>query len=318
MSAKPSTNCPVCRGPVETNVLCRATLGPGTGEYDLAECPACGVRFLDPLPQVEHLQKFYGNQYYGTDWYKQRGWGMAFAKSALRDLPPGRFLDIGCGLGFFMESVRRHAGWEVYGVEFGAGAVEFARRELGLDVRRGSLEEAGFGESFFDYIQIRNVLEHVTDPVALLRECRRILKPGGTFHLFVPNGAVDSLDLIRFEREEGRAGVSKSGHLFFFPRRTLLRMFDETGFRVERARTYGIRRGLGSLGLWPRAARKWKRGYDPKDEPPAPGQPEITLPPEKRRPDAYYRYRQLRMNLRMLPGLREFGLDYELILRPKE
>lgn len=317
MSEKPPNVCPVCRGEIGPKVLCRATLGPATGTYDLVECPACGVRFLHPLPPVEHLQKFYGNQYYGTDWYKQRGWGMAFAKSALRGLPPGRFLDIGCGLGFFMESVRRHAGWEVYGVEFGAGAVEFARRELGLDVRRGSLAEANFPEGFFDYIQIRNVLEHVTDPVALLRECRRILKPAGTFHLFVPNGAVDSLDLIRFEREEGRPGVSKSGHLFFFPRRTLLRMFEEAGFAVTRARTYGIRRGLGSLGLWPRAARKWKRGYDATEEPAAAEPAEIRLPPEKRRPDLYYRYRQLRMNLRMLPGLCEFGLDFELLLRPK-
>ena len=309
--------CPVCGGAGEPAALCEATLGYGS-RFQLVECRECGVRYLDPLPTVEQLQNFYRAEYYGSDWYKQQGWGMAFARSVLAGRAPGKFLDVGCGLGYFIDGVRKNSAWEVYGVEFSESAVEYARRELGLDVRQGDLSGAGFPENFFDYVQIRNVLEHVTDPNGLLRECRRILKPGGRLHLFVPNGTVDSLDLIRYAREEGRPALSKSGHVFFFPAPTLRRMFDETGLTLERAGTYGIRRGLGSLKLWPRSER-WKKYYTTKDGPaPAEDEGEINLPPRKNRPDLYYRYRLLRMQLRTLRGMRSFGLDYELILRPKK
>lgn len=314
--------CPICRAGVEPEELCEATLGGGSS-FDLVECGECEARYLSPVPSPEQLKQFYRPEYYGTDWYKQQGWGMAFARTALAGRAPGRFLDVGCGLGYFIDSVRRHTAWEVYGVEFAPEAVAYARRELKLEVRRGDLADARFDENFFDYVQIRNVLEHVTSPVALLEECRRVIKPGGVLHLFVPNGSVDSLDLIKYFREEGRPGLSKSGHLFFFSEATLKRMFAGAGFRVERARTYGIRRGLASLGYWPRF-KDWKRHYAPANgggagdvEAPA-GAGRITLPRKKERPDIYYLYRLRRMNLRMLPGLRRFGLDYEIILSRRD
>ena len=316
MADESESVCPVCGREGEAGRLCEATLGYGS-RFRLVECAECGVRRLDPLPTAEQLNNFYHAQYYGSDWYKQQGWGMAFARSVLRGREPGKFLDVGCGLGYFIDGVRKNSGWEVYGVEFSESAVEYARRELGLDVRQGELSDVGFPESYFDYVQIRNVLEHVTDPMRLLRECRRVLKPRGTLHLFVPNGTVDSLDLIRFSREEGRPALSKSGHVFFFPERTLLRMFDETGFALERGGTYGIRRGLGSMKMWPRSGR-WKKYYTADDEATTPADGgEISLPPKKNRPDIYYRYRLARMRLRTLRGMRAFGLDYELLLKPK-
>lgn len=309
--------CPICRGEVEQRPLCKVTLGHGT-EFDLVECAGCGVRRLAPLPTREQLEDFYSAQYYGRDWYKQQGQGMAFAKSFLRGMRPGKFLDVGCGLGFFIDGIRNHSGWEVCGVEFSDQAVEFARRELKLDVRQGELAEVDYPDAHFDYVHVCNVLEHVTDPMRLLRECRRILKPGGTLHLRVPNGAADSLDLITFHRETNEPALSPSGHLYFFPSRTLLRMFDETGFAVEKARTYGIRRGLTSMGLYPRK-KNWQRPYVAANRPvaAADAQPEIVLPPKRRRPDIYYRYRFARFRLRMLPGMRDFGLDYLLLLKPK-
>jgi SAM-dependent methyltransferase len=307
--------CPVCRIEADERPLCEVTLG-GASRFDLVECGECGVRRLRPMATPEQLEAFYSADYYGRDWYKQQGQGMAFAKSFLRGLAPGRFLDVGCGLGFFIDGIRKHSRWEVSGVEFSEKAVEFARRELGLDVRQGELAEVGYPEAHFDYVHVSNVLEHVTDPVGLLRECRRVIRPGGTFHLRVPNGAADSLDLITFHRERGEPALSPSGHLYFFPERTLLRMFDEAGFRVERAYTYGIRRGLSSMGRWPRK-KNWQRPYVAAARPVAPEQSEIVLPPKKRRPDIYYHYRFARFRLRMLSGMRPYGLDYLLLLRPK-
>ncbi|HEX9629405.1 MAG TPA: methyltransferase domain-containing protein, partial [Pyrinomonadaceae bacterium] len=150
----------------------------------------------------------------------------------------------------------------------------------------------------------------------LLKECRRILKPNGALHLRVPNGTIDSRDLLRFYRYGGVPPFSKSGHLFFFPKKALIWMFAEAGLEISEARTYGIRRGLATLGLWPRL-KDWKRHYRAKPFGNNGTNPRITLPPEKSRPRFYYRYRMIRMNSRMLPGMREFGLDYQFVLTPK-
>ncbi|MFN2494000.1 MAG: hypothetical protein ABR501_14080, partial [Pyrinomonadaceae bacterium] len=81
-------------------------------------------------------------------------------------------------------------------------------------------------------------------------------------------------------------------------------MFEESGLKVEQSRTYGIRRGLASLGFWPRFA-DWQRHYLPRPQLDLDGNSAIVLPPNKNRPSFYYTYRLVRMKLRMLPGLRE-------------
>ena len=315
VSSSTQPSCPICHSSFEPKKLGAATIGDET-VFDLAECESCRTRYLSPLPSAEQLKTFYEPQYYGSDWYKQRGLGKALAQLDLAKREPGNFLDVGCGLGFFIDGVRRHCKWRVFGVELAGAAVEFARTELGLEVSQGEFSELEYPDAFFDYIQLHNVLEHVRDPMKLLKECRRILKPNGALHLRVPNGTIDSRDLLRFYRYGGVPPFSKSGHLFFFPKEALIWMFAEAGLEISEARTYGIRRGLATLGLWPRL-KDWKRHYRAKPFGNNGTNPRITLPPEKSRPRFYYRYRMIRMNSRMLPGMREFGLDYQFVLTPK-
>jgi SAM-dependent methyltransferase len=314
-SHPPQMMCPICQSKVEPVGLGKATLG-GNSQFDVVECQSCATRYLSPLPTGEQLEGLYWPYSYGSDWYKQLGLGTAFAKLVLGKQKPGKFLDVGCGLGFFIDGIRKHSKWEVYGVEITAGATEFARDRLGLDVRQGQLVEIRYPDSFFDYIRLCNVLEHVTDPMTLLRECRRILKPEGVVLLRVPNGLVDTLDLLNFYRSNGNPPFSKSGHVFFFPKQTLLHMFEEVGLNIARSRTYGIRRGLARLGFWPRF-KDWRRHYVSEPHRETDHSTPIALVPGKHRPDLYYTYRMIQMTLRMLPGMREFGLDYELLLRPQ-
>ncbi|HVQ40048.1 MAG TPA: class I SAM-dependent methyltransferase [Pyrinomonadaceae bacterium] len=309
--------CKICHSKSEPKVVGKATLG-GDTQFDFVVCDQCGTGYLSPAPSSEELQELYGPQNFGSDWYKQRGRGKAFAKLVLAKKAPGRLLDVGCGLGFFLEAIKKHSAWDVYGVEISAKAADFARDKLGLNVRQGELAEVHYPDGFFDYIQLHNVLEHVRDPMVLLRECRRILKTDGILDIRVPNGRVDSLDLLRFYQRQGTPPFSKSGHLFFFPKETLRWMFDQAGLKVERSRTYGIRRGLARMGWWPRL-KDWKRHYAHKPDIHVNGDNgNIVLPPDRSRPNAYYTYRMIRMDLRMLPGMRDFGLDYELFLTPSE
>jgi 2-polyprenyl-3-methyl-5-hydroxy-6-metoxy-1,4-benzoquinol methylase len=101
--------------------------------------------------------------------------------------PGARLLDIGCGDGRFLEFARR-AGWSVVGVDFDQKAVD-AARSLGLDIRLGGVEAIG-AEERFDGVTLSHVIEHVHDPIGLLRACYRLLRPGGWIWLQTPN--VDS------------------------------------------------------------------------------------------------------------------------------
>lgn len=149
-------------------------------------------------------------------------------------LPPGqgrRLLDVGCGSGDFLTRMRVH-GWQVVGVEPDPKAAEAARRN-GLDVRDGMLADAGFHGDTFDAIVLSHVIEHVHDPVALLRECGRVLRPGGRLVVLTPN--LSSLGHRRFGPDW--RGLEPPRHLYVFSLRSLAACVARVGLTVTEART---------------------------------------------------------------------------------
>jgi 2-polyprenyl-3-methyl-5-hydroxy-6-metoxy-1,4-benzoquinol methylase len=304
--------CPICGDAAEKEFLCKAALIMGA-EHDVVECASCSAIYFEPMPTLAELEQFYSASYYDFERHRNEGRGMAFAKKYLRDLKPGKFLDVGCANGFFINGIRQNTDWEVYGVDFGSAAVRFAREELKLNVFPGDLTETDFADAYFDFVHINNVLEHVLDPLAVLKECRRIIKSDGTMYLSVPNGLVDSRDLIRYYKTENRTPRSKNGHIFFLQAETVRRVLAEAGFKIIRSHTYGIRRGMRSLGWLPQKGN-WKAPYVLKEKSAA--SDTFTVNEKKKKPDFYYQYRFAQLNAKMLPGLHKFGLDYQLFLKP--
>lgn len=130
--------------------------------------------------------------------------------------PQGSLLDVGCGNGQFLQNMK-NLGWEVKGVEIDERAVTTARKILGLDVISGTLENAQFPDNFFDVVTLRHVIEHVYDPINFLRECRRVLKPGGKLVLLTPN--INSFCHKMFK--QSWRGVEVPRHLMLFSLPTL-------------------------------------------------------------------------------------------------
>ena len=306
--------CPVCESVQDAVLVGRAGLVPGA-VHDLVECPDCLVRYFDPVPSAAELDSFYNASYYRFDRWHDRGKGQVYARRLVRWKDTGRFLDVGCAAGFFIDEIRRRTGWEVRGVDFGAEAVRFARDELGLDVVRGDLGDAGFPDGYFDYIHMNNVLEHVRDPAGLLGECRRIIKPDGRLYLSVPNGPADSRPLIDYYNGGGLPARSASGHIFFMPKRALETLFERTGFGVQSRRTGSLKRGLRAVGLYPKK-RGWKSVYELKSPETGSGGKPLESPSRKKYPDLYYRLRFLGDEANGLPGSLGFGLDFIFLLRP--
>jgi len=144
----------------------------------------------------------------------------------------GRLLDVGCGDGSYMKRMR-DLGWRVQGIDPDRRAVEVARMRFALEVEEAPFEEHRFPENSFDAVVAGHVIEHVRDPLAFFRECRRILRPGGRLVVLTPN----YLGLQR--RWLGRLwiGLDCPRHLYLFSRRSLRCCCEMAGLHVATLRT---------------------------------------------------------------------------------
>lgn len=139
----------------------------------------------------------------------------------------GRLLELGCGSGQMLKRMQE-MGWQVEGVDFDSTAVENARSK-GLQVRFGSLEAQSYPDKHFDVIVMSHLIEHVHDPLRLLRESHRILKPGGQVVLVTPNN--ESLGHRLFK--EAWRGLEVPRHLYLFSLRALQELFQKARFKVK-------------------------------------------------------------------------------------
>lgn len=151
--------------------------------------------------------------------------------SYLRSMENGRLLDVGCGNGAMLESLEA-LGWEVEGVDFDSLAVGCARKK-GLRVHLGTLAAQGLPPGSFDAVISSHVIEHVPDPLGLLRECHRILKPGGQLIFITPNAGGWG---HRLYGPDWR-GLEPPRHLHIFTLESLAAIATAAGFTISNCRS---------------------------------------------------------------------------------
>ncbi len=144
----------------------------------------------------------------------------------------GRLLDVGCGSGRFL-TLMRDAGWEVQGVEPDPVSAQIARDRHGIPVTAGTLPQAAFPDRSFDAITMNHVIEHVADPLALLAECRRVLRPGGNVVVVTPN--VRSFGHRKFK--DCWRGLEPPRHLCLFSMQSLGAAAAKAGLEAKEIRT---------------------------------------------------------------------------------
>lgn len=148
-----------------------------------------------------------------------------FLRAIVAKLPktasPKRFLDIGCGTGANLEMLSQFGTAE--GVDVSDEALEFCRRK-GLTVRKGLAEDLPYADGEFDVTTALDVIEHLDDDVAGLKEMYRVTRSGGYSLIFVPAfmwlwGVQDDI----------------SHHRIRYTRRQIVERIEAAGYKVERA-----------------------------------------------------------------------------------
>lgn len=108
--------------------------------------------------------------------HRRRAHGLAWLLPA----GPARVLDAGCGTGGFIRMLRAaQPGWIVTGVDVSPLACALARERTGAEIAEGSITALPFADGSFDAVSTGDVLYHVEDPGAALREFARVVRPGG-------------------------------------------------------------------------------------------------------------------------------------------
>lgn len=149
-----------------------------------------------------------------------------------------RLLDVGCSSGAFLNTAVE-LGFHAKGVEPAPKAAATAQA-AGLKVRQGLLQEVGYADGQFDAITLFEVIEHLKHPQDLLRECRRILRPGGILLIGTGNAASWSMSAMGADWEYldiARHG----GHVSFFTPDSLGKLARSAGFSVAAIHTRGVR-----------------------------------------------------------------------------
>ena len=269
------TNCPIgCAAPLEVTAL---VLPEGA----LCRCSGCGQLlsaasearywetmatfnapdFNQPSPgEIERRRKIAGRR-------------LQRLSQLLGKLPAEiRLVDVGCSRGQFV-GFAAEAGFAAEGVE-PAPDIAAAARALGLNVRTGLLEEQAYPDATFDAASLFEVVEHLRDPLLLMRECRRILKPGGT--LLISTGNAASWTVAAIGARWDYFHIEKDGgHVSFFNPQSIATLAHNSGFEVERIETarvkfhekgevsrpiYAAGKVVAELLNWP--ARLLGRGHD--------------------------------------------------------
>lgn len=145
-----------------------------------------------------------------------------------------KVLDVGCANGY-LAKVLGERGCSVSGVEYDAAAAEEARPHLEQLVV-GDLETldltAELGTGRFDVVVFGDVLEHLRDPLPVLKQARDLLAPGGYVVISIPNVAHGSvrLSLLQGRFDYGPLGLLDETHIRFFTRDNLRALLRDAGF----------------------------------------------------------------------------------------
>ncbi len=204
----------------------------------------------------------------------------SFLKSIVDKLGPSdtslRILDVGCGTGANIEMLSAYG--EAEGVDVSDDALEFCRKK-GLKVQKGFAETLPYEDEAFDLTTALDVVEHLDDDVAGLKEMFRVTRPGGYSLIFVPAfmwlwGVQDDISnhRIRYTKQQIIDRLTAAGYeieratyanwTFFAPILAGRFVMKLTGIKPESENNINVSALNGIFGKLLASERLWLRNFN--------------------------------------------------------
>ncbi len=181
-----NTACPICQ--TESDRLVTKI-----NSWSYFRCSSCPLVFLYPQPSVAELTTAY--QDYLPErrdqiqaWFRSLEEVIQKSADLIEErVKAGRILDVGSGYGFFLNHMVQR-GWRAEGIEISEPGRNYCHTHFpGIKIQSTPLPDPSIPDSHFDAVTLFYVIEHLTDPLKVLREAYRLLRPGGVLLLRWPH-----------------------------------------------------------------------------------------------------------------------------------
>lgn len=197
--------------------------------YAIVRCRNCGLVFSRDILPDETLSRLYAQstvtfaEY--TDIIRKDYWRCI--EPHLSSGNKGAVLEIGCSSGFFLEELMDRDFEKIFGCEPSIKAKEMARPDVGKNITAGFFTGNLYAPDMFDLVCSFQTLDHLTNPLAVLRAIYRIVKPGGLVY-FVTH----DVDAFQAKLLGNKSPIMDIEHIYLFNKSTLRRLLETTGFNV--------------------------------------------------------------------------------------
>lgn len=231
------STCPLCRGRWKSIPAPPVAIGQSvfSESFGLARCHTCNVRFVNPRPSAENLERFYNSDGYECHTVAKASDPRIRLDVVERLRRPSSLCDFGCGSGELLRAAQKR-GWDVWGIEPGA-----PRKHLEFDIYPDSSK---MGQQV-DVVTMVHVLEHCPSPADTLSDLRKALKPNGLIYIEVPN--VNSLRarlggsfLKPLWTHDPERYLAFPIHLFYFHPSSLKKLLAAQGYKILEIGTMGM------------------------------------------------------------------------------
>lgn len=201
-------------------------------ECDYSICSKCGSWYLSTVLKSEYEDQYWGEAidpdgnhrvFKNERDFKIKNW-YCETVPFVNSLKPGKILDIGAGLGFFLSAIENN--WDKHALELSEYGCNFIKENYSdIKVHQGILEDGIYPEKSFDVIMFYHVIEHLENPKEVLKSIRKLIKPGGTLIVGTPN--IGSFGAKWFKENYRLLGPA---HICLFSKDSLINLMKEEGF----------------------------------------------------------------------------------------